>query len=188
MKLLTKYTMAILLSIVLICTTPVPSHAFAGAILDTIGTVKKGIERAIKVIKWTQSSVEILSYPNEYIREVNSIFDEIETLKRMAATARLSVGDMNKFLQLAKQYGSSLDSSLNEFEGIVEIVSETTSMLLTDAGDSMNMTEVIQRIKTQHKANMKALAGARRIVNNSKALIAGSHAANKVIGSSKKLK
>ncbi len=95
---------------------------------------------------------------------------------------------MNQFLQLAKLYGNSLEDSLNEFSKIIDIINEGLMMFATSSGESTDPGALMEAVKARHQKNMKALAGARRIVNNSKALIASSHAANSVVGASKKLK
>ncbi len=68
MKLLTKYTVIALLSAGLMLATPVRSHAFLGALVDVFNGVKKGIEYAAKITKWTQLSAEVFSYPSPTCR------------------------------------------------------------------------------------------------------------------------
>lgn len=180
--------MTALLSVGLVMAVPARSDAFIGEIIGLVKDVGTAVSRAAKVMKWSQTAMEVATYPNEYIREANSIMADIEALKQMAAQASLSVDDMNRFLQLSQQYIKVLDTSLKEFEGIVDIITESFSVMMTDAGQGVNMEEVIQRVKSMHKNNMQALSGARRIVNNTKALVSNCHAANTVINNAARLK
>jgi hypothetical protein len=188
MKYIKKYLLVCLLTAVTVMSVPVKGNAFIGDLISIVKGIGDAIEKASRAIKWMDMTREVMSYPNEYIREFNAIMDEIESLKQIARQANLSAKDMSKFLALAQQYVKALQSSLNEFTGIVNMVEETFSIISSDAGDAINLEELFQRIKTTHKINMEALQGAKRIVNNTKALIGSYHAANKAVKASKQLK
>lgn len=188
MKHIKKYLIIGMLTTIVVFSTPVKVHAFIGELISLIKGVSNVIDKASRAVKWAEMTREVVSYPNEYIREVNAIMDDIESLKQIARQANLSATDMRKFIELAQQYVKAIQYSLTEFQGIVNMVESTSSIISSDAGDSMSLEEIFQRIKTMHKTNMEALEGAKRIVNNTKAMIAGCHAANTVVNASKQLK
>ena len=188
MKHIKKYLITCLLTVLVALSAPIQSHAIIGELISLIKGVSSAIDKASRAIKWIDMTREVMAYPNEYIKEVNAILDDIESLKQIARQANLSVNDMKKFLALAQQYVKAIQSSLSEFQGIVNMVSEASSIISSDAGGTMNLEELFQRIKAMHKVNMDALEGAKRIVNNTKALIGSAHAANTVIIASKQLK
>ncbi len=187
MKNIKRYLTVTLLTITLLLIVPVNSHAFLSDLIAAIKGISGAIEKTTRAIKWMDMTREVMSYPNEYIREANSIMDDIETLKQVAVQANLSVRNMDQFLLLTQQYVKALQSSLVEFEGIVNMVGEACSVISSDMGDTVNLEELFQRIKSMHKSNMQALEGAKRIVNNTKALIGSCHAANAIVNASKQL-
>ncbi len=188
MHALKKYIYTVCLTLLFLMVYPTNSNAFIGDVMSAVKEATLQIQRAAKAMKWLEITREVVSYPNEYIREVNRITDDIDAIKRTAAGAQLSVADMDKFLNLAQQYGQALQKSLSEFQGIINIVTETLSAITTGGADTVNIEQLFNDVKKQHKANMQSLAGARRVVNNTKALLASCHAANKVVNSTKKLK
>ena len=188
MKQIKKQLIIGLLTVLIMFSAPIKAQAFIGELLSLLKGVSETISTVSRIIKWVEMTREVMDYPNEYIREVNAIIDDIETLKRVVRQANLSVADMRKFLELAQKYVNVIHTSLSEFQGIVSMVDGACSIISGDSGDSVNLEEMFQRIKTMHKTNMDALDGAKRIVNNTKAMIAGIHAANTVVNASKQLK
>jgi len=188
MKYVKKQLITGLLTMLVGLSAPVTAQAFISDLISIIKGVSDVIDKTSRAIKWAEMTREVIAYPNEYIREVNIIMDDIESLKQIARQANLSATDMRKFLELSQQYVKAIQYSLSEFQGIVNMVESTCSVISSDAGDSMNLEELFQRIRAMHKTNMEALEGAKRIVNNTKAMIAGCHAANTVVNASKQLK
>lgn len=129
--------------------------AKASIFSDILDFFKEYATATAKVLIFSQDLIDVASYPNDYIKKVNQITRDINSLKTLAINSNLGESSLGEIGYSLHNVSVATAESLKSFTNILGELTEFQTN--ASAGISQDLGPVIKSIKESHEKNMRIL-------------------------------